>query len=225
MRAGSRLFIAAALLTRAGCSTDAGVTATDRASADTGGSAAPDTTAPDTSTPGAAVDPLTGIANRRHLEQRASSEIAIVLRKATRLGLIMFDIDRFKGINDAHGHSFGDHVICEVVEAARAQLRPSDFIARIGGEEFTILLPDVDVRGGETIANRIRAAIADLPFRHGGADVVVTASFGVTVLSSAQPVLDVALKRADDALYAAKNNGRNLVCVDPEALLLTGSAT
>ena len=169
------------------------------------------------------LDPLTGIANRRHLEQRASSEIAMILRKSTQLGVIMFDIDHFKGVNDAHGHGFGDRVICEVVETARAQLRPSDFIARIGGEEFTILLPDADVQGGEIIANRIRAAISGRSIRYEGAQAVVTASFGVTVLSSKQPSLEVALKRADDALYVAKNNGRNLVCVDSDPFLLNGS--
>lgn len=160
------------------------------------------------------IDPLTGVANRRHLEQRAASEIAMVHRKSASLGLVLFDIDRFKGINDAHGHGFGDRVICEVVEIARAQLRPSDFIARIGGEEFTILLPDTGLEGGRIIANRIRAAIADRVIAHQGAAISVTASFGVTALTPEQAELDVALNRADVALYAAKKGGRNQVCLD-----------
>ena len=163
------------------------------------------------------IDPLTGIGNRRHLEQRAASEVAMIVRKSTFLGLILFDIDRFKGINDAHGHGFGDRVICEVVEIARAQLRPSDFIARIGGEEFTILLPDTGLEGGEIIANRIRVAISERMIAHDGAKISVTASFGVTVLTAEQPTLDAALKRADVALYAAKKGGRNLVRLDETA--------
>jgi diguanylate cyclase (GGDEF)-like protein len=160
------------------------------------------------------LDPLTGVANRRHLDQRAASEIAIIRRKSTSLGLILFDIDRFKGINDAHGHGFGDRVICEVVEIARAQLRPSDFIARIGGEEFTILLPDAGLEGGETIANRIRAAIAEHVIDHDDMRISVTASFGVTALTPDRPAFDAALNRADAALYAAKKGGRNRVCLD-----------
>ncbi len=160
------------------------------------------------------LDPLTGIANRRHLEQRASSEIAIILRKSTQLGLVLFDIDRFKGINDAHGHVFGDRVICEVAEIARTQLRPSDFIARVGGEEFTILLPETGLEGGAIIANRIRVALMERPVKFEGIEAVVTASFGVTSLTPADPSLDAAQRRADAALYAAKNSGRNRVCVD-----------
>jgi len=164
------------------------------------------------------IDPMTGIANRRHLEQRAASEIAIILRKSTCLGLVLFDIDRFKGINDAHGHAFGDRVICEIVEIARAQLRPSDFIARIGGEEFTILLPDTGLEGGEIIANRIRVAVAERTIAHDGIKVSVTASFGVTILTPDQPNLDAGLNRADVALYAAKKSGRNRVCLDEMSL-------
>ena len=141
----------------------------------------------------------------------------MIVSKSNALGLVLFDIDRLKGINDAHGHGFGDRVICEVVEIARAHLRPSDFIARIGGEEFTILLPDTGLEGGEIIANRIRLAISERVIAHDGIKVSVTASFGVTAVTAENPSLDAALKRADVALYAARKGGRNLVRPDETA--------
>ncbi len=157
------------------------------------------------------VDPLTGIANRRHLDNRVAAEVATIVRKSTSLGLILFDIDRFKGINDVHGHDFGDHVICEVVKIASAQLRPSDFIARMGGDEFTILLPETNLEGVKVIANRIRLAVSERKIAFHGTALSVTASFGITVLTPDQQALDAALKRADTALYLAKESGRNCV--------------
>jgi diguanylate cyclase (GGDEF)-like protein len=159
----------------------------------------------------AMLDPLTGAGNRRHLEERAVAEIADCRRTGRTLGLIMFDIDHFKHINDTWGHAVGDVVLQHVVQTASAQLRASGFLARIGSEEFVVLVPEDGIDGAATIAERIRAAIAACPVCAGQSAVPVTSSFGVTVAQG--PSLDAALRRADEALYQAKHGGRNRVVV------------
>ena len=159
----------------------------------------------------AMLDPLTGAGNRRHLEERAVAEIADCQRTGRALGVIMFDIDHFKRINDTWGHAAGDIVLQEVARTAAAQLRATDFLARIGGEEFVILVPGDGLTGAAQIAERIRAALAACPVCAQAVSVPVTSSFGVAVV--AEPSLDAALVRADEALYRAKNGGRNQVAL------------
>ncbi|WP_170305562.1 GGDEF domain-containing response regulator [Pseudoduganella ginsengisoli] len=157
----------------------------------------------------AMLDPLTGAGNRRHLEERAAAEIADCQRTGRELGVIMFDIDHFKHINDTWGHAAGDLVLQKVVQTAAAQLRATDFLARIGGEEFVILVPGDGLAGAVHIAERIRAALAGCPVCAQAASIPVTSSFGVTVVTETS--LDGALVRADEALYQAKHGGRNQV--------------
>ncbi|MRV76506.1 diguanylate cyclase [Duganella sp. FT92W] len=157
----------------------------------------------------AMLDPLTGAGNRRHLEERAVAEIADCQRTSRALGVIMFDIDHFKHINDTWGHAVGDIVLQKVVQTASAQLRATDFLARIGGEEFVILVPGDGLAGAAHIAERIRAALACSPICAQAVSVPVTSSFGVTLVSETS--LDGALVRADEALYQAKHGGRNQV--------------
>lgn len=158
----------------------------------------------------AMIDPLTGAGNRRHLEQRAAAEIRETQRKPAPLGLVMFDIDHFKQVNDREGHAAGDIVLQRVVERVKSELRPSDFLARIGGEEFVVLLPEESGAGAAAVAERLRAAIAAEPIAVGERCVSVTSSFGVTELQGEQ-TLEAAMARADAALYQAKTAGRNQV--------------
>lgn len=158
----------------------------------------------------AMIDPLTGAGNRRHLEARAEAECANAQRNGTALALITFDLDHFKCINDTWGHSAGDEVLREVVELARQYLRPHDFLARIGGEEFVILLPGADLAAASLVAERLQAGVAALQVATSQGAIALTASFGVTLYQTGEPLPD-ALERSDAALYQAKRNGRNQV--------------
>jgi diguanylate cyclase (GGDEF)-like protein len=140
------------------------------------------------------------------------------------LAIVFFDVDRFKRLNDTYGHSFGDVVLAEVAESARLLARQSDVVARYGGEEFVIILPEQDLEGAAIAAERVRAEIEGLQLSHNGEQVTVTASFGVS--STAQVGCDSIsglVETADRMLYAAKEGGRNRVCVATTEVL-AGSA-
>jgi diguanylate cyclase (GGDEF)-like protein len=124
---------------------------------------------------------------------------------------MMIDIDHFKSINDAHGHATGDAVIQGVVKRALESLRQSDSIGRIGGEEFAVLLPETGLSAAYDVAERLRAHMAARPIIAGHEAVTCTVSIGVAQLSAQDGTIDDLLHRADLALYAAKNNGRNRV--------------
>ncbi|GAB3257495.1 diguanylate cyclase [Chitinimonas naiadis] len=158
----------------------------------------------------AMIDPLTGAGNRRHLEARADAECANAQRNQTPLALITFDIDHFKQINDTWGHTAGDEVLCEVVNLTRVYLRPHDFLARVGGEEFVILLPGADLPAATLVAERLQAGIAAMQVGTNHGAIRLTASFGVTLHCGEARLIEV-LERADTALYQAKHNGRNQV--------------
>jgi diguanylate cyclase (GGDEF)-like protein len=160
------------------------------------------------------LDALTGVPNRRHLDERAAAEMALMRRKSTLLALVLFDLDHFKMINDTYGHAAGDIVLKTVAETARGLLRPSDFIARIGGEEFTLLLPRTNLQGAATIADRIRQSLMALNIIYAEFRIPVTASFGVTLLSENDGDITEAMSRADIALYRAKRDGRNMVRIE-----------
>jgi diguanylate cyclase (GGDEF)-like protein len=160
-------------------------------------------------------DALTGVANRRQLHDRAQIEIAEILRRPGELSVAMFDIDHFKRVNDTHGHAVGDAVLHRIAQVAKGWLRPADLIARVGGEEFVLLLPGAGVREAVGIAERIRASIAGTVVVVGTATVRVTSSFGVATFDPASDTLDHALSRADRALYAAKLAGRDRVLATP----------
>lgn len=162
----------------------------------------------------ATTDALTGIANRRCFSERVEAELGRARRNGRPLGLLLLDIDFFKKINDNYGHDVGDKVLIELTRRVGAQLRSIDLFARLGGEEFSILLPETSLPGALLVAERMRKNMAAEPMVCGEHKLLVTMSVGVTCFE-AEDSLDRALKRADQALYAAKEGGRNRVEVAP----------
>ena len=163
----------------------------------------------------ARTDPLTGVPNRRAFTELARVEIERALRFGQPLALIAIDLDRFKSINDGHGHAVGDAVLVDFATQAQAQLRIIDQIARIGGEEFVVVLPGTDAKGAQQVAERIRRLLEQRTLPIPGGTLRYTSSFGVAELEPQHPGLDRWLARADAALYAAKGNGRNRVELAP----------
>ena len=155
----------------------------------------------------ATTDTLTGVANRAEFSRRLNDAIARAHATGTPLGLVMFDLDLFKQINDTHGHDAGDAVLRGVIEVVREQVREEDVVGRWGGEEFLLLLSGADLSETLRAAERLRAGIEA---RHFDAAGSVTASFGAVVLA-ADEGFDALIKRADMALYRAKLAGRNCV--------------
>lgn len=164
-------------------------------------------------------DHLTHSLNRRHFYEVANAELQRAQRYAAPMSLLLLDIDDFKGVNDGHGHACGDAMLCRLVDLIQARLRASDVLARFGGEEFVILLPETELEAARQLADRLREAVAEASFEHRGVRVPLTASWGVAMAHARDEDIDVLLDRADRALYAAKNAGRNRVAV--EAAILT----
>lgn len=160
----------------------------------------------------ASTDSLTGISNRRYFLQRAQVELLRSERYGLRLALLMLDIDRFKNVNDTFGHGMGDAVLKAVVGACNQSLRQVDILGRLGGEEFAALLPQTDQAGALAIAERMRRAVAavEIPAKEG--TIRVTISLGLAELRRGED-LDALMRRADAALYQAKDEGRDRVCV------------
>jgi diguanylate cyclase (GGDEF)-like protein len=165
----------------------------------------------------ATTDSLTGLWNRRQFLQLTHAEIDRARRHGTSLALVLADIDHFKQVNDQHGHDAGDRVIRHVASLLRQQARGGDLIGRWGGEEFVMLLPMTGGDGALELSERIRRRVERTPCEHGGVSMPVTLSLGVCEMQPGHS-LDHAFKNADAALYAAKNAGRNRVCVAPLAL-------
>lgn len=159
-------------------------------------------------------DALTGLANRRAFDQRLHKEFRSFLRNQHFFSIIMVDIDWFKRINDTYGHPVGDHVLTEFAWRLRDHIRKTDFLARIGGEEFAIILPETYPQEARKRSEQLQHVINDTPFLPPGADtipLVITASFGISCVAENDLAADAVLIRADIALYKAKNNGRNQV--------------
>ena len=158
-------------------------------------------------------DALTGLANRRHIDEALGVEFRRSQRLQLPLGILMIDIDRFKGFNDTYGHPAGDACIRAVADAIKAVLRrPTDLAGRYGGEEFAVLLPNTDDVGVAVTGDRIRRGVQDLALTHGGSEFgVVTVSVGGAAIMP--PIGDIGpaafIEAADAALYAAKRSGRN----------------
>ena len=155
-------------------------------------------------------DALTGIYNRRHFVGRLDSEWKRFRRYERPLALLLLDIDHFKSINDRYGHDIGDQVIVAVARLCGTQTRDSDVAARIGGEEFAILLPETDLDDARVAAERLRVAVADRPIASSAGPIAVTISIGTALADKAGDPADF-MKRADEGLYAAKRGGRNCV--------------
>ena len=158
----------------------------------------------------ALIDPLTGLPNRAAWAERVEREVQDWQEGGGHLLMAILDLDHFKRINDGYGHLAGDKVLKIVADQLRKRLRGQDFIARFGGEEFVLLLPQTSPAAGQQFAEVLRAAIEACPFHFKGERVVITASIGVSAFRSGERA-DQVLKRADDALYRAKDLGRNRV--------------
>ncbi|RLK48230.1 diguanylate cyclase with PAS/PAC sensor [Alkalispirillum mobile] len=155
----------------------------------------------------ATTDALTGLANRLSFEQLLEREYERARRYDCPLSLVMFDLDLFKDINDQHGHEAGDAVLRALAGLVLANVRTADTVARWGGEEFMILLPETGLRSAEILAEKLRERVAAHRFAHGDP---VTASFGVSALREDDTRKDL-LRRVDEALYRAKHLGRDRV--------------
>jgi diguanylate cyclase (GGDEF)-like protein/putative nucleotidyltransferase with HDIG domain len=164
----------------------------------------------------ATTDDLTGLWNRRYFLQMLDREFARTARRGAGLALAMIDLDHFKRINDTCGHGFGDKVLCQVAHTMRRESRAADLVARYGGEEFIVLMPAADTRAAAIAAERLRRAIAERPVRDDQRTMDVTVSVGV---ASLQDAIDgtTLLRHVDEALYAAKQAGRNCVRTWTEA--------
>ncbi|MFA9459770.1 diguanylate cyclase [Thiohalorhabdus methylotrophus] len=153
----------------------------------------------------ATYDALTGAVNRLHFETLLEQEVGRVDRYGSEAALVMFDLDHFKAVNDTHGHGTGDAALREVAALVRGRLRDADALARWGGEEFLVLLPETGGDAAARVGEELRRAVAGTRFAEG---VAITISLGVTDIRPGDTRKDL-LKRADDALYAAKHAGRN----------------
>ncbi|HIX62359.1 MAG TPA: GGDEF domain-containing protein [Candidatus Halomonas stercoripullorum] len=173
----------------------------------------------------ASTDPLTGIPNRRHFFELAEREFSRAQREGTPLAICMVDIDRFKVLNDRHGHAVGDLVLSAVASCCASVLRDTDIIGRYGGEEFVIALPQADLATAEPIAERLRQKVhaLDLPMIDGETRLSVTV--GISQVLPQETALEMALQRADAALYAGKARSRNCVIIASETSAATNAET
>ena len=155
-------------------------------------------------------DPLTGVLNRRGLDTQFDFALALAQRSGRPLSLISIDVDHFKRVNDTYGHAQGDEVLKGLARTLQESLRSSDLVARLGGEEFVALLPDTDLTGAMNVAEELRLTIADQQHEVVGR---ISVSLGVSMLHPGEKTATALLERADAALYDAKRQGRNRVCV------------
>jgi len=158
------------------------------------------------------VDGLTGVYNRRHLEEQLHQHHLAALRRGRPLTVVMLDLDRFKAINDTYGHAAGDAVLCEVAHRLQRVVRAHDVVGRWGGEEFVLVLPDTDTPGAAALVDRLCPLMADTPVDTGEHLLAVTMSGGY---ASGYDKPEVLTRRADSALYRAKAEGRNRILRDP----------
>jgi diguanylate cyclase (GGDEF)-like protein len=159
----------------------------------------------------AITDPLTGVYNRRALFDLGKREVERAHRFRRPLTAIMLDIDCFKTINDTFGHEAGDQVLRIIAEQCCSNIRKVDIVGRYGGDEFAILLPEIDTHAVGTVAERLRQSIAEVQVPRGGKTLTITASLGIARVSPEIPNIESLLHRADSALYTAKQSGRNRI--------------
>ena len=170
----------------------------------------------------ASTDPLTGIANRRQFFQVAMRELERMRRTKSPACLAMLDIDHFKALNDALGHSAGDKALRQIVQIITGMVRPYDVVARYGGDEFIFLFPEISPHQAHALLERLRDTVEKATISAGEGNPNITVSIGLTALQVEKKItsrtLDRAIKRADDALYMAKEQSRNHICIH-EAVL------
>lgn len=156
-------------------------------------------------------DELTGLYNRRYLNARLENYLNEIKESDKKFGILIFDIDHFKSVNDTYGHGIGDQVLKEFAHRLQEQIRSFDLVARMGGEEFVSIHPDIHEESAKYIAERLRRCVADLPFPCDidAGELVVTTSIGGALIDKDYKTIDDVLKAADEALYKAKDGGRN----------------
>jgi len=161
----------------------------------------------------AITDPLTGLHNRRYLDNHLQTLFDRAVARRRPLSVMILDVDRFKSVNDTFGHDGGDAILREIASRLRRNLRGIDLVCRYGGEEFVIVMPETELGTAERVAERVRLEIARSPFPVGdaGQAIAVTVSIGVAGLLQPQDTVEAMMKRADLALYEAKTAGRNRV--------------
>jgi len=157
-------------------------------------------------------DALTGLANRHRFSRVADAEARRAMRYGHGLAVIVCDIDHFKSVNDTYGHAGGDLALKVFAQTTSECLRqPIDLLGRVGGEEFAVILPETDLSGAKRVAERIRSAVEQVQVDHDGRTFGFTVSLGVSLFKDGETSPEAAMKRADEALYRAKKNGRNRV--------------
>jgi len=162
-------------------------------------------------------DFLTGLANRRHFVARMADELARMQRRdSLDAAVLMLDLDHFKSINDSYGHATGDTMLKHFAALMQSELRKIDTAGRVGGEEFAILLPGAAKLEAKVLAERLRAKVEEHPLLQDGKAIRITVSIGITSMKASDSSADTSLIRADEALYRAKENGRNRVEVDQQ---------
>lgn len=161
----------------------------------------------------AAIDPLTGVSNRRNFLARGRDELGRAVRYSRPCSVLMLDIDHFKAVNDTHGHAAGDEALRRFAEACQAMLRDSDVIARIGGEEFAVILPETDTQGAKILAERLREGVSRIRVPNGAGGFGFTVSIGIADRIGDDDDIESILARADSAMYRAKEAGRDQVAV------------
>jgi len=158
------------------------------------------------------VDGLTQVHNKRYLFDALEREVVRARRHGRDLGLLMFDIDHFKQVNDAHGHLAGDAVLKDLVSVVKERIRRDEILARYGGEEFAIILPETKLEGALALAESIRIKVAQARFSFQGQVIPISISIGIAILDERDRNAADLIQRADDQLYQAKRGGRNRVC-------------
>jgi diguanylate cyclase (GGDEF)-like protein len=156
-------------------------------------------------------DPLTKIYNRRAYDKKAKEEMERYLRYKNIFSMMLFDVDHFKKVNDIYGHDIGDKCLKEIIKRVKPGLRATDFLARFGGEEFIVLLPETSKKESAIVAEKIRKLVEKIEFFHKKERVSITISIGVTQVKNKDKSIDDIFKRLDNAMYKAKKNGRNRV--------------
>lgn len=168
----------------------------------------------------ARVDYMTGLNNRRAFYEQTETWWQLGLRHEHAMSVILFDVDHFKSINDRFGHGCGDEVLIWIAQVLAGRVRASDVVARWGGEEFIVFLPETSLQGAISLAEEIRLAIGGIQWPEAYMSLSVSASFGVAHRNASDTSLDEIISRADSRLYAAKNKGRDQVCADgPQAFI------
>jgi two-component system cell cycle response regulator len=159
----------------------------------------------------AMIDGLTGLWNRGYMDQRLEAELSLIKRTGFPFSCIMADVDHFKNINDSYGHAFGDTALCAISQVFMEHSRTEDVVCRYGGEEFALLLPGIDIEGAMIFAERLRVIVSQMTLLHGGQEVKLTCSFGVSKVGPTDVADALPVQLADQALYDAKRSGRNRV--------------